>query len=145
MSAKTSTESAEVLAIWDLEGEWVTTRSTEIPGSASSGSDTEVIVDITSSSEDFSDEFVVLELDDAGLSTMDFLAEVLRASNSLVVAIDVVDGLETNNVVLGVDNDEFFDLVRGSRVLGEDGMIVEEEGVRMALAVEIVFSGAPHY
>ena len=144
VSAETSTESAEVLSVWDLEGEWVATGATEFPGSTSGGSDTEVIVDITGSSEDFSDEFVIFELNDAGLGTMDFLAEVFRASNGLVVAIDVVDGLETNDVLWGVNNDKFLYLVRGTRVLGEEGFIVEEDGVRMALAVEIVFSAAPH-
>jgi len=57
-----------------------------------------MVVDISVSSENFSDEFVVFELNDALLSTKHFFAEVLWALNGLVVAIDVVDGLETNNV-----------------------------------------------
>jgi hypothetical protein len=103
-----------------------------------------MVIDITVSSEEFNDEFIVFEFDNGGLSTDNFLAEVLWSSNGLVVAVDIVNGLETNNVVGGMDNNELLNLVRGTWVLGEERAIIEKDGIRMTLSVEIVFRTAPH-
>jgi len=103
-----------------------------------------VVIDVTVSAVDFVDEFVVFELDNRGLGTSDFLAEVLWARDGLVVAIDVVDGLETNNVLVGVDNNEFLDSERGTRELGEEWLVVEVHGITVVLANEKVFRTAPH-
>lgn len=103
-----------------------------------------MVKDISVSSEDFNEEFTFFELDDISLGTVNFLAEVFWSRNGLVVAIDVVDGLETNHIVMSVNNNEFLDLVRGARELGEERTVVEFDGVRMVLSKEIVFRSAPH-
>eukprot|EP00331_Platyophrya_macrostoma_P023962 CAMPEP_0176445088 /NCGR_PEP_ID=MMETSP0127-20121128/23472_1 /TAXON_ID=938130 /ORGANISM="Platyophrya macrostoma, Strain WH" /LENGTH=58 /DNA_ID=CAMNT_0017830765 /DNA_START=114 /DNA_END=290 /DNA_ORIENTATION=- len=57
-----------------------------------------MVEDISVSSEDFSDEFIVFELDHAAGGRVDFLSGVAWTFNALLVAIDMVSGLETNDV-----------------------------------------------
>lgn len=98
VSTETSTETGEVLAVWGSDAEWVTTSSTELVRLAVASLETDVVVDVTVSSEDFSDEFTIFELDAGDGGTVVLFSEVFWSRNGFVVTVDVIDGLETNDI-----------------------------------------------
>lgn len=101
VTTQSTAEDGEVLAMRSLHAERVTSGASEIVCVASAGTESDVINDITVTTEDFNKVFVIVEADGLMLHgrVVSFFAEVLVAFEDMAVADASIDDLETNNVV----------------------------------------------
>jgi len=134
MTTKTTSKLTEVVSSWGFGFEWIATAATEIELSAFACGETEVVHDVTVSSEDVNDVFIRGEFNDFFFASLPLVTKVLLSFNDDVRAEDEVVSLPSEDELVIVVDGEFPDLVRAWWVFGEDGGIAERNGVTVGLS-----------
>mmetsp|Transcript_57293 Transcript_57293/g.65638 ORF Transcript_57293/g.65638 Transcript_57293/m.65638 type:complete len:355 (-) Transcript_57293:376-1440(-) len=134
MTTETASKETEMVSLWSMGFVWITTGATEIELSASVGGETEVIHDVTASSEDVNDVFIRAEFNDFLFAALPVAAEVLLALNNNVWSEDEVVSLPSVDELVVVEDGQFPDLVGAWWVVLEDCGITEMDSVTVGLA-----------
>ena len=120
VTTETTSKETEVVSRWGLSFERIATAATEIELSALVGRESEVVHDVTVSSEDVGDVFIRAKFNDFLFAALPVAAEVLLSFNDDVWTENEVVSLPSVDEFVVVEDGQFPDLVAGWWVFGED-------------------------
>lgn len=142
VSTVATSEDSEVLAERSLGLELVTASSTESELSALAGLETDLVEDVTTSSEENGKEFIGFEFNAGFLDTWVKVgaSQMLATSDNHVWSVDEVVSLETEGELVVVPDSELADLVEATIWL-QKTFVIEVDGVTVSLSSEEFISG----
>ena len=142
VSSVSSLKDGEVSAERSMGLEWVTAWATEFEFSALVGGETDVVEDVTISSEEGGQEFIRTEFNAGFLDTWVKVGgtEVLVTLDNGVWSVDEVVGLETEDILVIMEDSEVGDLM-DTTIWLKLVFVAEEFGVTVSLSSEEFVSG----
>jgi hypothetical protein len=134
VTTETASKDTEMISSWGFSFIGVTTWSTEIELSALVGGESEVVHDVTISSEDMNDVFIRAEFNNFLFAASPLVTKVLFSFNDDVRAKDEVVSLPSEDELIVVEDGKLPDLVGAWWVFAEEGRVVVRNGVTVGLS-----------